>query len=824
MVGGRVPRRLSALLAARGVATEATLARWFARTDPTVSTTRRLLPDADRLLERLTARPVERAERVLVFGDFDADGLTGLAIMTIALRRFGLEVIPYVPEPARRGTRAVARRDRRRRRGRCHRHRHGRLRLDQRGRDRRRRGARDRRHRHRPPSRPAGTLPAIALVNPHRPDAVYPDRRLAGSGVAFKVAQLLLADLPGGPAAALDLADLATIGTVADVAPVVGENRAIARLGLERLRTAPRPGIAALLERARVAPAAVDLETVAFAIAPRLNAAGRVGEASRGRTPPSGRGSRRGRRPRRRPRGGQPRPAGPDEGRGRRGPGRGRRRTGRRGGRLSRTVGRRDRRACRGPAGRGVAVDQRSSAPISATSSGPRAGATAAWISARRSSPVRTCSSATAVTLGRPGSRSRPTGGRRSAIGSSSAAATAPADPRVRRVDRPGPARARRGLRPVPGAGGPRPVRTGQPGSARRRARAGRDPRPRRHRWPQPADPAARPGRARRHRLRPKRHRRDRPRGRRLDVVARLTSRIVRRLRVAPARHPRRRDVRVSSRGGPDPGLGRGPSRGRCRSPEPERSMSHPAGSRPREDDRLQVLRPLLAPTLAVVGLLIVAFLTLQLMNGSVPFVGGSGGSGARETTRGLATATGTGTPARGHPGPIEHRRRARQARGQVTGLDRLREGGQHLDPDRQAGPPADRRRPRFDAVLVAGRQGRLLRPDDGRDRHLALAGRRPPLPDDGPGRHARQGRRQRGPRQSSSTGTISVGSRDWFSWIRQPVLGPDGRTLALVSDGPDPSKSDVVLQFYDLPRKKRTVPTVIRDPAARPPGSGVAA
>ena len=126
---------------------------------------------------------------------------------------------------------------------------------------------------------PAVLPDAIAIVNPHRPDATYPDRRLAGSGVAFKVAQLLLADEPGGPAAALDLADLATIGSVADVAPIVGENRAIARLGLDRLRTAPRPGIAALLERARVAREAVDLETIAFAIAPRLNAAGRVGEA-----------------------------------------------------------------------------------------------------------------------------------------------------------------------------------------------------------------------------------------------------------------------------------------------------------------------------------------------------------------------------------------------------------------------------------------------------------------------------------------------------------------------------------------------------------------
>ena len=97
--------------------------------------------------------------------------------------------------------------------------------------------------------------------------------------MAFKVAQLILRDEPGGIAAALELADLATIGTVADVAPIVGENRAIARLGLELMRTAPRPGVAALLERARVAPDAIDLDTIAFALAPRLNAAGRMGEA-----------------------------------------------------------------------------------------------------------------------------------------------------------------------------------------------------------------------------------------------------------------------------------------------------------------------------------------------------------------------------------------------------------------------------------------------------------------------------------------------------------------------------------------------------------------
>jgi single-stranded-DNA-specific exonuclease len=274
---GRIPARLAALFSARGVATEADADRWFGEPvdglhDPN------LLPDAGPLRERLT-RARDRGERVLVFGDFDADGLTGLAIMTIALRRFGVEVVPYVPSRLDEG--------------------HGlsRAAIDaaaaagatvivtvdcgstsgpeiaaaaERGIDT---IVTD--HHRVPRVHP----PAIALVNPHRADSIYPDRRLAGSGVAFKVAQLLLAKVPGGPAAALELADLATIGSVADVAPVVGENRAIARLGLALLRTAPRPGIAALLDRARIVPAAVDLESVAFALAPRLNAAGRVGEA-----------------------------------------------------------------------------------------------------------------------------------------------------------------------------------------------------------------------------------------------------------------------------------------------------------------------------------------------------------------------------------------------------------------------------------------------------------------------------------------------------------------------------------------------------------------
>ncbi len=269
--------RIAALLVGRGVADVDALAAFVAPSgeglhDPA------LLPDAASLVARIE-RAREAGERVLVFGDFDADGLTGLAIMVRALRRFGIDAEPYVPSRLEEGhglsLRAVeaAERDGRSlivtvdtgstsgpeiaeagRRG-----------IDVIVTD----------HHRLPPDLP----PAVAVVNPHRDDSNYPDPRLAGSGVAFKVAQLLLARVPGAAEDALALAELATIGTVADVAPIIGENRAIARLGLDRLRSAPLPGLAALLELAGSAPASVDLETVAFVIAPRLNAAGRVGDA-----------------------------------------------------------------------------------------------------------------------------------------------------------------------------------------------------------------------------------------------------------------------------------------------------------------------------------------------------------------------------------------------------------------------------------------------------------------------------------------------------------------------------------------------------------------
>ena len=286
--------RLLALLAARGVATAGELTGFLAPAEDGLHDPR-LLPDAEAALRRVSEARA-RCERILVYGDFDADGLTGLSILVLALRSLGTDVAPYVPErlgdghglslraieraavegrtlivTADCGTSSAAEIDLARGRG-----------IDVLVTD----------HHH------AATWPAaaVAAVNPVREDSKYPERALTGAGVAWKVAHLLIAELGEGrgagngaaasgrpplPQIVREMADLALIGTVADVAPILGENRSIARLGLEQLRIGARPGLAALLERAGVARDRLDLDDIGFAIAPRLNAAGRMGKAVR---------------------------------------------------------------------------------------------------------------------------------------------------------------------------------------------------------------------------------------------------------------------------------------------------------------------------------------------------------------------------------------------------------------------------------------------------------------------------------------------------------------------------------------------------------------
>lgn len=270
--------RMLAVVSARGHRDVEALASLFdppeeALHDP------RLLPGADAFAARIERARI-KGERVLAFGDFDADGLTGLAIIVRALRELGIDTSPYVPNRQDEGHGlSMAAVDRARREGRtvivtvdCGISSVAEVEaavawgIDVLISD----------HHAIPPVLP----PAMAIVDPHLAGSRYPHPHLAGSGVAFKLAQLLLAQGPAGDDGALALADLAAIGSVADLVPVAGENRAIVRLGLERLRASPRPGVAALLRHAGIAPERTDVEAISFALAPRLNAMGRIGDAA----------------------------------------------------------------------------------------------------------------------------------------------------------------------------------------------------------------------------------------------------------------------------------------------------------------------------------------------------------------------------------------------------------------------------------------------------------------------------------------------------------------------------------------------------------------
>src|SRR5665647_1534856 len=127
-----------------------------------------------------------------------------------------------------------------------------------------------------------GPLPDCVVLSPK--SSGYPCPHLAGVGVAFKLAHALLEqpadDLVEIPLALRPLTDVIAIGTIADIVPLVGENRVLASVGLGRLRSSPGPGIAALMGVAGVRPGGIDAGGVGFELAPRLNAAGRLAAAS----------------------------------------------------------------------------------------------------------------------------------------------------------------------------------------------------------------------------------------------------------------------------------------------------------------------------------------------------------------------------------------------------------------------------------------------------------------------------------------------------------------------------------------------------------------
>ena len=222
---------------------------------------------------------------IVVYGDFDADGITATALLVLTLRSLGGETYPYIPhrveegyglnpsalaELARRGARLVITVD-------CG------IRSPEEVAYARRLGMEviitD--HHTLGPRVPE----AAAVVNPRHPACTYPYAHLAGVGLAYKLAQALLrvnrrVPLPKStPLDEEELLDLVALGTVADLAPLTGENRALVIRGLERINTAPRPGLDALMRLSGTHRGEVSAMTIGYVLAPRLNAAGRIAHA-----------------------------------------------------------------------------------------------------------------------------------------------------------------------------------------------------------------------------------------------------------------------------------------------------------------------------------------------------------------------------------------------------------------------------------------------------------------------------------------------------------------------------------------------------------------
>ena len=130
---------------------------------------------------------------------------------------------------------------------------------------------------------PAALPPALAMINPWRADAtndVLPFRPLSGAGIAFKLVQALYRTYGHSPEEEEELLDLMAIGTIADIVPLMGENHLLARLGMQRLNVTRKPGLQALIRNANLHPGHIRERDIAYGLAPRINAAGRMQDAS----------------------------------------------------------------------------------------------------------------------------------------------------------------------------------------------------------------------------------------------------------------------------------------------------------------------------------------------------------------------------------------------------------------------------------------------------------------------------------------------------------------------------------------------------------------
>jgi len=232
-------------------------------------------PAVERILEAL-----KNAEPIAIYGDYDVDGVAATAILFLTLQALGSKVRGYIPNRFEEGyglnkealdllkaegVRLVITVD-------CG------IRSHEEASYARTIGLDLIISDHHQPA--AGELPsALAVIDPKQEGETYPDKDLAGVGLAYKLAQAVLERRSTETLRAEDMLDLVALGTVADLAPLVGENRSLVHQGLQSIRLTPRQGIFSLAAVSELPRERIDANAIGYILGPRLNAAGRLDSA-----------------------------------------------------------------------------------------------------------------------------------------------------------------------------------------------------------------------------------------------------------------------------------------------------------------------------------------------------------------------------------------------------------------------------------------------------------------------------------------------------------------------------------------------------------------